>query len=188
MRSANRLHDEYHRRYSDHQRHEDIEQTLHTAGFSLFSLSRFHFGAAHQTARRMTTQYWLVKSEPDAYAWTDFVRDGTTAWTGVRNNAARLHLKAMRPGDRVLFYESMTTKAVVGTARVTRAAFPDTTAEEAGWVAVELEAGKALAQPVTLAAIKAEPALAKMTLLRISRLSVQPVLRPEFERIVKMGA
>ena len=135
----------------------------------------------------MTTQYWLVKSEPDAYAWTDLVRDGQTAWTGVRNYAARIHLNTMRPGDRVLFYESMTTKAVVGTAEVTRAAFPDTTAEEPGWVAVELKAGPALAHPVTLTAVKADPALAKMTLLRISRLSVQPVLRAEFDRILKLG-
>ena len=135
----------------------------------------------------MTTQYWLVKSEPDAYAWTDLVRDGRTAWTGVRNYAARIHLNTMRPGDRVLFYESMTTKAVVGTAEVTRAAFPDTTAEETGWVAVELKAGPALAHPVTLTAVKADPALAKMTLLRISRLSVQPVLRAEFDRILKLG-
>jgi predicted RNA-binding protein with PUA-like domain len=135
----------------------------------------------------MTTQYWLVKSEPDTYAWSDFVRDGRTAWTGVRNYSARIHLNAMRPGDRVLFYESMTTKAVVGTAEVVRAAFPDETAEDPGWVAVELKAGAALAQPVTLAAIKAEPALAKMTLLRISRLSVQPVTKPEFERILRLG-
>ncbi len=135
----------------------------------------------------MTTQYWLVKSEPEAYAWTDLVRDGKTAWTGVRNNAARLHLKAMRPGDRVLFYESMTTKAVVGTAEITRAAFPDTTADEPGWVAVELKVGAALPHPVTLAQIKTEPALAKMTLLRISRLSVQPVAAPEFEKILKLG-
>ena len=135
----------------------------------------------------MTTQYWLVKSEPEAYAWTDLVRDGKTAWTGVRNNAARLHLKAMRPGDRVLFYESMTTKAVVGTAEITRAAFPDTTADEPGWVAVELKVGAALPHPVTLAQIKTEPALAKMTLLRISRLSVQPVAAPEFEKILAMG-
>ncbi len=135
----------------------------------------------------MTTQYWLVKSEPEAYAWTDLVRDGKTAWTGVRNNAARLHLKAMRPGDRVLFYESMTTKAVVGTAEVTRAAFPDTTAEEPGWVAVELKAGETLPHPVTLERVKAEPSLAKMTLLRISRLSVQPVLAAEFEKILKLA-
>lgn len=135
----------------------------------------------------MTTQYWLVKSEPDTYSWKDFSRDGSTAWTGVRNYAARLHLQAMREGDRVLFYESMTTKAIVGTARVTRTAFPDETADEEGWVAVELKAEKPLARPVTLEAVKAEPTLAKMTLLRISRLSVQPVLRPEFDRIVKMG-
>jgi predicted RNA-binding protein with PUA-like domain len=135
----------------------------------------------------MTTQYWLVKSEPDAYAWTDLVRDTKTAWTGVRNYAARIHLNAMRPGDRVLFYESMTTKAVVGTAQVSRPAFPDDTADEPGWVAVELTAGAALAHPVTLAAIKAEPALAKMTLLRISRLSVQPVTRAEYEKILKLG-
>lgn len=135
----------------------------------------------------MTTQYWLVKSEPDAYSWVDFVRDGKTAWTGVRNFAARLHLNAMRPGDQVFFYESMSTKAVVGTGKVTRAAFPDETADEPGWVAVELKAGSALANPVTLAAIKEEPALAKMTLLRISRLSVQPVTRAEFNHILKMG-
>jgi predicted RNA-binding protein with PUA-like domain len=135
----------------------------------------------------MTTQYWLVKSEPDSYSWADFVREKKTAWTGVRNFAARLHLNAMRKGDRVLYYESGKIKAVVGTAEVTRAAFADETADEPGWVAVELKAGPALAQPVPLSAIKAEPALAKMVLLRISRLSVQPVTRAEFERILKLG-
>ena len=135
----------------------------------------------------MTTQYWLVKSEPETYAWTDLVRDGTTAWTGVRNNAARLHLKAMRTGDRVFFYESMTTKAIVGTAEVARAAYPDETADEPGWVAVNLKALDALARPVTLDQIKAVRSLAKMTLLRISRLSVQPVTRAEYERIIKMS-
>lgn len=135
----------------------------------------------------MKIKYWLVKSEPEAYAWTDFVRDGRTAWTGVRNYAARLHLNAMRPGDRVFFYESMTTKAIVGTGEVTRTAFPDETAEEPGWVAVELEAGEPLPHPVTLERIKAEPALAKMTLLRISRLSVQPVTKAEFDRILKLA-
>jgi predicted RNA-binding protein with PUA-like domain len=135
----------------------------------------------------MTTQYWLVKSEPETYSWGDFVRDGKTDWTGVRNYTARIHLNAMRPGDRVLYYHSGGEKAVVGTAEVTKPAFPDQTADEPGWVAVELKAGAALAKPVTLAAIKAEPALAKMTLLRLSRLSVQPVDRGEFERVVKMG-
>ena len=131
--------------------------------------------------------YWLVKSEPDSYSWEDFVRDGKTDWTGVRNFAARQHLNAMRRGDRVLFYESVSTKAVVGTAEVTRTAFPDPTADEPGWVAVELKADARLVRPVPLTAIKAEPALAKMALLRLSRLSVQPVTTAEFNRILKMG-
>lgn len=136
----------------------------------------------------MTTQYWLVKSEPDAYAFSDLLRDRHTAWTGVRNYAARLHLKAMRPKDRVLFYESVTTKAVVGLSEVTRAAFPDTTADAAeGWVAVELKAVAALARPVTLAQIKAEPALEDIALLRQSRLSVMPLSRAAFDRLVKLG-
>ena len=136
----------------------------------------------------MTTQYWLVKSEPSTYAYTDLLRDGRTDWTGVRNYAARLHLNAMRPGDRVLFYHSGDEKSVVGTAEVVRAAFPDATADEPGWVAVELRAGKPLAQPVPLALIKTQRALAKMALLRISRLSVQPVTRDEFNVIVKLGS
>lgn len=135
----------------------------------------------------MTTQYWLVKTEPETYAWADFARDRRTDWTGVRSYAARIHLNAMRRGDQVLFYESVTTKAVVGRAAVSRTAFPDATADEPGWVAVELKAGQALPRPVTLAQIKAEPALAKMTLLRISQLSVQPVTAAEFDRIVELG-
>ena len=136
----------------------------------------------------MTTQYWLVKSEPETYSWLDLVRDDRTDWTGVRNYAARLHLRAMQPGDRVFFYESQGPKAVVGIAEVSRAAFPDKTADEEGWVAVELKAVKPLAKPVTLEQIKAEPALAKMALVRIGRLSVQPVTRAEFDRIQKLGA
>lgn len=136
----------------------------------------------------MTTQYWLVKSEPEAYAWTDLVRDRHTAWTGVRNYAARNNLSAMRRGDQVLFYESVTTKAIVGVATVTRPAFPDTTADEPGWVAVELTAEKPLAQPVTLAVLKESPTLAKMSLVRISRLSVHPVSAAEFKQVLKLGA
>ncbi len=131
---------------------------------------------------------WLVKSEPDAYAWTDLVRDGRTAWTGVRNYTARVNLNAMRPGDPVFFYESVTTKAVVGIAEVTKAAFPDTTADEPGWVAVELKAVKALPHPVTLAQIKAVPALANIGLVRLGRLSVSPLTRGEFDLIAKLGA
>ena len=157
-------------------------------GFCLFSGILVHISKlAHQTPLCMTTQYWLVKSEPDSYAWTDLVRDRHTAWTGVRNNAARLHLKAMRRGDRVMFYESMTTKAIVGTAEVIKTAFPDATADEPGWVAVELKAGAALVQPVTLAQIKADPAFAKIELVRQSRLSVSPLRPEEFERILKLG-
>ncbi len=136
----------------------------------------------------MTTQYWLVKSEPEAYAWTDLVRDKRTAWTGVRNYQARIHLNAMRKGDHVLFYESVTTKAVVGLAEITKTAFPDTTADEPGWVAVELKAAQPLAHPVTLAQIKAEAALANIGLIRQSRLSVVPLQPAEFALIVKLGS
>jgi predicted RNA-binding protein with PUA-like domain len=135
----------------------------------------------------MTTQYWLVKSEPESYSWNDLVRDGKTAWTGVRNFAARGHLKDMRTGDRVLFYESGGPKAVVGVAEVTRTAFPDDTADEPGWVAVELKGREPLAKPVTLAQIKAEASLAQMALVRLARLSVQPVTAAEFEKVLKMG-
>lgn len=135
----------------------------------------------------MTTQYWLVKSEPEAYSFADLMRDKKTAWTGVRNYAARLHLNAMRPGDRVLFYESVTTKAVVGQAEVTRGAFPDTTTDEEGWVAVEIKAAAPLPSPVALAQIKAEPKLKNIALLRQSRLSVVPLQKEEFELINKLG-
>lgn len=135
----------------------------------------------------MTTQYWLVKSEPGAYAWTDLVRDGRTAWTGVRNYQARIHLNAMRRGDRVLFYESVTTKAVVGLAEVTKPAFPDPTAAEPGWVAVEIRCVRPLPRAVTLAQIKSWPALAEIALLRQSRLSVMPLRESEFAAIVKLG-
>lgn len=141
----------------------------------------------HQTLPAMTTQYWLVKSEPEAYAWADLVRDSRTAWTGVRSFPARLNLKAMRAGDRVLFYESVTTKAVVGLAEVTQTAFPDPTADEPDWVAVELAAVSALPRPVPLAAIKADPKLATIALIRQSRLSVMPLPADAFRRIVKLG-
>lgn len=135
----------------------------------------------------MTTQYWLVKSEPTTYGWTDLVRDRRTDWTGVRNFAARLHLRGMQPGDNVLFYESGEHKAVVGLAEVTKPAFPDETADEPGWVAVELKSVAPLASPVSLATIKAEPALAKIELIRQSRLSVMPIPADAFKRIVKLG-
>lgn len=135
----------------------------------------------------MTTQYWLVKSEPETYSFADLVRDRKTDWTGVRNFAARGHLNAMRPGDRVFFYESGGPKAIVGLAEVSRAAFPDKTADEDGWVAVELKAGAALKRPVALAEVKATAALKNMALVRLSRLSVQPVTPEEFAAITKLG-
>jgi predicted RNA-binding protein with PUA-like domain len=136
----------------------------------------------------MTTQYWLVKSEPESYAWTDLVRDGRTAWTGVRNFAARNNLSGMKRGDRVFFYESVTTKAVVGIAEVTKTAFPDATADEAGWVAVELKAVEPLKRPVSLAEIKAESSLSNMGLVRRGRLSVSPVTAEEYEKILELSA
>jgi predicted RNA-binding protein with PUA-like domain len=135
----------------------------------------------------MTTQYWLVKSEPETYSWDDLVRDKHTDWTGVRNYAARLHLKAMRPGDQVLVYHSGDDKNVVGIAKVTKAAFPDSTADEDGWVAVELAAVASLKNPVTLAQLKADPSLKNMVFVRQSRLSVSPVTPAEFAKLKKMG-
>jgi len=132
----------------------------------------------------MTTQYWLVKSEPSTYSWDDLVRDGRTAWTGVRNYAARIHLKGMQPGDEVLFYHSGESRCVVGLARVTKAAFPDPTADEPGWIAVELKPLRALARPVTLAQIKADGALKEIALVRQGRLSVMPLKPAEFARIL----
>jgi predicted RNA-binding protein with PUA-like domain len=136
----------------------------------------------------MTTQYWLVKSEPEAYSWDNLVRDGKTAWTGVRNYTARIHLNAMRVGDEVLFYHSVTDKSIVGIARVSKTAFPDTTADEDGWVAVELAPVKPLAKPVTLAQIKIESSLKDIGLVRQGRLSVMPLKAAEYAKILKLGA
>lgn len=132
-------------------------------------------------------KFWLVKQEPSAYSWTDFVRDGKTAWTGVRNYTARNNLRAMRKGDAVLYYHSVTEKAVVGIARVTREAYPDSTATEGDWSAVDLAPEKALSHPVGLDEIKRNSRLKEMTLLRCSRLSVQPLTSAEFQEILRMA-
>ena len=129
--------------------------------------------------------YWLMKSEPSSYSWQDLVRDGSTEWDGVRNNAARLHLKAMKRGDEAFFYHSMDERAVIGIMRVTREAAPDP--KDSDWVSVAVEPVRALEQPVTLKAIKAEPKLAKMELIRQSRLSVAPVRSEEWTRILNMS-
>ena len=131
--------------------------------------------------------HWLVKQEPEDYSFGQFVRDKKTAWTGVRNFAARNHLRAMRRGDRVLYYHSGVEKAVVGTATVNREAFPDPTvqADERGdWSAVELRAGEPLGPPFSLAQMRADPVLSKLPLLRQSRLSVMPVTREEYAHIL----
>ena len=128
---------------------------------------------------------WLMKSEPESYSWADLVRDGGTEWDGVRNNAAGLHLKAMRQGDEAFFYHSMSDKAVVGIMRVTRGAEPDPKAPE--WVRVQVEPVKPLAKPGTLAEIKAEPAPAKLELIRQSRLSVAPVRDEEWAKVLEMA-
>lgn len=136
--------------------------------------------------------YWLVKSEPDKYGWHHFTEQGQAVWDGVRNYQARNNLRLMRLGDSVLFYHSVTKPGVVGLAKVVREAYPDPTAatEETiskAWVVVELEPVLALARPVTLAELKAEPMLANMALLKQSRLSVSPLRPDEFELILKMG-
>ena len=131
--------------------------------------------------------YWLVKQEPTAYSWDQFVKDGGTAWTGVRNFQARNHLRAMRRGDEVLFYHSVTGKAVVGVAKVCKEAYPDPTAEEGDWSCVDLKPVRALKMPVTLDSIKVDPDLSEIALIRQSRLSVMPLTDAEFTRIAKLG-
>jgi predicted RNA-binding protein with PUA-like domain len=131
--------------------------------------------------------YWLVKSEPETYSWATFVKDGKTAWTGVRNFAARLNLRAMKSGDRVFFYHSGAEKSVVGLARVVKEFYPDATADEGGWSCVDLAAEKVLNRPVTLAQIKAGKILKAMVLAKQSRLSVSPVTRGQFERLLKLA-
>ncbi len=135
----------------------------------------------------MPKGYWLVKQEPETYAWSTFVKDGGTAWTGVRNFLARNHLRAMQAGDLVLFYHSVSEKQVVGVAKVVKTAYSDPTASEGDWSAVDLAPVKPLRKPVTLEAIKADDALTELPLLRQSRLSVMPVTPTQFDRLLELG-
>jgi len=128
--------------------------------------------------------HWLMKSEPGTYSWDDLVRDQATEWDGVRNPTARQHLRAMKAGDEAFFYHSGEERAVVGIMRVTREAKPDQ--RDPNWVSVAVEAVRPVG-PVTLKAVKAEPGLAKMELVRLSRLSVSPVRDEEWKRILEMG-
>jgi predicted RNA-binding protein with PUA-like domain len=131
--------------------------------------------------------YWLVKSEPAKYAFADLVRDGKTVWDGVRNNAAALHLKAMKVGDQVLYYHSQEGLAVVGVAEVAKEAFPDQTDPAGRFVAVELKPVRELKRPVTLQEMKANPALSALEMIRQGRLSVSPVRPEEWTEILKMA-
>lgn len=128
--------------------------------------------------------YWLVKQEPEAYSFDDLIKDGKTDWTGVRNFQARNNLHAMKNGDKVMFYHSVSEKAVVGLATVSREEFPDPTDEK--WIAVEIKPIKKFAKPVTLEQIKAEQGLQNIGLIKQSRLSVMPLTEGEFDLILKL--
>lgn len=135
----------------------------------------------------MAKSFWLVKQEPEDYAWAALVKDGGTAWTGVRNYQARNNLRAMKVGDVAFYYHSGEEKQVVGIARITRAAYPDPTATEGDWSAVDLAPHKPLAQPVALSTIKADAALKNMVIARHSRLSVSPVTADEAARLLVLA-
>jgi len=135
----------------------------------------------------MARAYWLVKSEPFKYSWDDLVEDGSTYWDGVRNYQARNNLRAMKVGDYALYYHSNEGKAVVGIAKVTRSAYPDPTTDDERWVVVDVAPVKPLKAPVTLAQIKADPKLGKIPLVTHSRLSVMPLEKADFDRILELG-
>ena len=132
--------------------------------------------------------FWMVKQEPETYSWSDFMTDGVTDWSGVRNYQARNNLREMKTGERVLFYHSGKDKAVVGLAEVVKSAYPDPTANDEQWVAVDLKAVKTLKNPVPLAAIRYDKRLSKLPLIRQSQLSVMPLTKDEFDVIVALGA
>ena len=133
------------------------------------------------------TRHWLVKSEPSAYSWEDLLKEGKTAWTGVRNFQARNNLRSMKKGDLVLFYQSVTDPSVRGVTKVVKEAYHDPTAKEGDWSCIDLEKIKSLSSPVTLSNIKTDPALTEIALIKQSRLSVMPLTRAEYDRILKMG-
>ena len=135
----------------------------------------------------MARSHWLVKSEPFKYSWSDFVRDGSTYWDGVRNYQARNNLREMKVGDRALYYHSNEGKEVVGVAKITKTAYQDPTTDDDRWLVVDLEPLKALSEPVTLAEIKADAALQTIPLVTHSRLSVMPLDKTAFDRILALG-
>ena len=131
--------------------------------------------------------YWLVKSEPEKYSWEKFNKDGRTFWDGVRNYTARNNLREMKEGDLVFFYHSNEGKEIVGIAKVVKESYQDPTTDDTNWVVVELSPVEALKNPVTLAAIKAEPELKDIQLVRLGRLSVVSLKREEFDKIIEMS-
>src|SRR5688572_19653076 len=131
--------------------------------------------------------YWLIKSEPFKYSWDQFVKDGKTFWDGVRNYAARNNLRDMRKGDKLLFYHSNEGLEIVGIAEVVKENYQDPTTDETAWLVVDVKPVKKLKQPVSLKQIKAEPRLQDMALLRLSRLSVQPVKEEEWEIVMELA-
>jgi predicted RNA-binding protein with PUA-like domain len=135
----------------------------------------------------MSKNYWLVKQEPETFSWDEFVAAGQTDWTGVRNFQARNNLKAMKTGDRAIYYHSGKEKAAVGIAEVVKAAYPDPTAKDGDWVAVDIKPVSRFARSVPLAEMRADSELSELTLLRQTQLSVMPVSKQEFDRLVKLG-
>jgi predicted RNA-binding protein with PUA-like domain len=135
----------------------------------------------------MAVQHWLVKSEPDVYSWDKFKTEKKAVWDGVRNFTARNNLRAMKKGDLVLFYHSNVGKEVVGIATVAREAYPDPSAKEGDWSAVEITPKKALKVPVTLAQIKSDGPLEGFALIKLSRLSVVPATPAQFARVLELG-
>lgn len=131
--------------------------------------------------------YWIAKSEPEAYSWQQLVKAGKTAWTGVRNFAARLNLRAMKKGDLVFFYHSGEEKSVVGIARVEKEFYPDPTADEGDWSCVDLAPLKAVVKPVTLAQVKGDKILRDTKLVKQGRLSVSPLTKAEFDQMLKLS-
>jgi predicted RNA-binding protein with PUA-like domain len=131
--------------------------------------------------------HWIVKSEPESYSWSNLLKEGRAAWTGIRNFQARNNLRSMKKGDQVLFFHSVSEKQIVGLTRVAREAYPDPTAQEGDWVCVDLIPAKTLTRPVTLAAIKTDAAVKDIPMVKNSRLSVTPLTKLQFDRLMAMA-
>jgi predicted RNA-binding protein with PUA-like domain len=133
------------------------------------------------------TNYWLIKSEPDAFSWDEQVKNGVEPWTGVRNHSAKNNLKTMKRGDLAFFYHSNIGREIVGIVRVAREAYPDPTAESGDWVCVDMQAVRAVPRPITLAEIKSDPRFSSLALVRLSRLSVAPVSAQHWALLCELG-